>query len=1341
MKPQNNSVILIQTWALVRRYCIHLYRSPIFSLIRIILWPAIVLVSLYYVLIGFKDNQDIFGDVNPVGSWLLPTITMLSTIFHVYHFSTWLVANKATKMKSIMISMGLKQVSWYLANIIGSLACTLPITMTLAGLTAYYAKPDITLSIIFLYLLFTIHLTGTAFAISSPIKSQALISFTLLLVALESQFHNAVLWIMQHSSERMQGLVLFAASLSPYESVRIFFSSDQCKSCTTHLDPKTNHVYQSSFLIFAAMTFWTIVAFAFARWFDEVCPWQEDTAVKSPLFCFSIFSSDHNSDTDVDSLHPDPRYFERSISNSEIGIRIRRLFKSFNNLPVVRDISFNIHRGETTLLLGHNGAGKTTLMNMILGKLSPDNGKVLIESDGQLRNSDNIDGLGIGFCPQTSILDESLNVYQHLELFYDIKFADLPTWQREGHIKQTIDDVSLTNHMFKRPSELSGGMKRKLSLAMAFVGKSTILILDEPSSGLDPDSRVFVWDAIRRYRLDRTVLLSTQHMEEADYLGDRIAIMSEGNIICCGSTNFLNDIFGSGYKLRIECSISKKDSILAFIHKHFPRAKVPESEQIASPSSTMGSDPIQDIVIELTDDKSRDSESHLIRLLEEIETNSREMSIKSYGLKSSSIEDVMLHTSRHLPSKIDDSINISPKSNDQNRERLTHFLKTPEAGMVAKQLDFLYAMLTKNFNVIKNDWLNFTLYRLVLASIAAGASIYSLGARVTYFKFSIVEIVMVVHLISYPAHENASKFKIMQLTSKTNIFNYWLSQFLTDIISILILVVATITSLSIFNHSYEFVRPALTVYSLISFSVALFGISSALLAYILSTVLTNGRRGVDYFFFILLLPAIISIASDILSVAISKDLSGYINVVNLVLIAIMPPSALQYFYYGLATQCYIKEESCLDPKSPSPVVFGLTSLIGQIVFYGLVLVLIEYYNINLWLYLKKRCGCLCFWIKDQASLRRLEMDVDVLGEASKANNLIKKSNTQPISRDTFSLVAADLQKSYSRGIKVIDKLSFTINQRECFGLLGVNGAGKSTTFSMLVAESSADSGKIWLNGHFLDEDVNKYRQKLGYDPQSNPEMFLTAEEALTLMARLRRVNDRSIPALVSTLLEILDMSEHRGKIACTLSGGTQRKLALGMSLIGSPPLLALDEPTAGVDPVARRGIWWLLRALRVQSGCSIIISSHAMEECEAICDRISIMAQGNLRCIGSFLHLRSRFSQGCSVRLQFSSIGGLTDAEAHNKVVQEVLRSLTLSLGTSVKLADTNVNSATFNITDKTMKHSTIFKVLREFKKKYPKMNYMINDSSLEDIFIALAREQQEIEHHQPPHRLTGGFC
>lgn len=210
-------------------------------------------------------------------------------------------------------------------------------------------------------------------------------------------------------------------------------------------------------------------------------------------------------------------------------------------------------------------------------------------------------------------------------------------------------------------------------------------------------------------------------------------------------------------------------------------------------------------------------------------------------------------------------------------------------------------------------------------------------------------------------------------------------------------------------------------------------------------------------------------------------------------------------------------------------------------------------------------------------------------------------------------MGVDLSKSHTPGVKAIDHLSFGAKKGECFGLLGVNGAGKTTTFSMIAREFLPDSGCIW-TGPMED---------LGYDPQCNPEMLLTVEQALYLMARLRRVAERNIAALVRGAIDILELIEHSHKVARSLSGGSKRKLYLAMSLIGHTSLLVLDEPTAGVDPMARRNVWLLLKSLRRNNQASIVVSSHVMEECEAICDRMAIMARGKLRCVGTLLHLRS----------------------------------------------------------------------------------------------------------------------
>ncbi len=123
--------------------------------------------------------------------------------------------------------------------------------------------------------------------------------------------------------------------------------------------------------------------------------------------------------------------------------------------------------------------------------------------------------------------------------------------EMESEVNKMIEDVGLWEKRDVRAAELSGGMQRKLSIAMAFVGGSRTVILDEPTAGVDPCARRSIWDLLLKYKQGRTIILSTHHMDEADILGDRIAIISKGRLRCCGSSLFLKNRFGSGYHLTL----------------------------------------------------------------------------------------------------------------------------------------------------------------------------------------------------------------------------------------------------------------------------------------------------------------------------------------------------------------------------------------------------------------------------------------------------------------------------------------------------------------------------------------------------------------------------------------------------------------------------------------------------------------------------------------------------------------------------------------------------------------------------------------------------------------------
>lgn len=182
-------------------------------------------------------------------------------------------------------------------------------------------------------------------------------------------------------------------------------------------------------------------------------------------------------------------------------------------------------------------------------------------------------------------------------------------------------------------------------------------------------------------------------------------------------------------------------------------------------------------------------------------------------------------------------------------------------------------------------------------------------------------------------------------------------------------------------------------------------------------------------------------------------------------------------------------------------------------------------------------------------------------------------------------------------------------------------------------------------------------QQIGYCPQFDAMLGeLTGEEMLTLMGRLRGINDSSLPASVSKLIHLLGLSECAQRPSSTYSGGNRRKLSTAMALIGEPPLVFLDEPTSGVDPTSRRRVWGAV-SQAVAGGQSVLLTSHSMEECEALCSRIIIMSRGTLRCVGTSGHLKAKFGQGYSLQVKLRTHDPRLEDERQYTAFVEQLRA------------------------------------------------------------------------------------
>jgi ABC-2 type transport system ATP-binding protein len=265
------------------------------------------------------------------------------------------------------------------------------------------------------------------------------------------------------------------------------------------------------------------------------------------------------------------------MQTKSIKLKAENLCKTFNGFVAVDNLSIEIEKGEIFGLLGPNGAGKTTSIKMITGLLKPDSGGVII--NGKTAESEK-SRLNVGLCPQELVLWNNLTCLE--QLVFIAAMYNIPYSIALRRANEFLDKLGLTEKRRKLVKTLSGGMQRRMNLLMALMHDPEILVLDEPESGLDPQSRVVVRDFISSLSKTKTIIFTTHNMDEADRLCDRIAIMDHGRILVTDSPENLKRQIGKGDKLEIMYSgsllqpgylsnladeVEFKDSVLYFKSK------------------------------------------------------------------------------------------------------------------------------------------------------------------------------------------------------------------------------------------------------------------------------------------------------------------------------------------------------------------------------------------------------------------------------------------------------------------------------------------------------------------------------------------------------------------------------------------------------------------------------------------------------------------------------------------------------------------------------------------------------------------------------------------------------
>jgi ATP-binding cassette, subfamily A (ABC1), member 3 len=279
---------------------------------------------------------------------------------------------------------------------------------------------------------------------------------------------------------------------------------------------------------------------------------------------------------------------------------------------------------QITVLLGHNGAGKTTTMSMLTGMLPPTVGTAVINGQDIRTGIDRV-RCSLGLCPQYNILFDELTVREHIEFYSRLKGMKLSAVKTEVH--KYVKTLQLDEQIDQKTKCLSGGMRRKLSVGVALCADSKVVICDEPTSGVDPAARRAIWNLLLKEKKGRTILLSTHSMDEADVLGDRIAIMAGGILKTVGSSFFLKKKFGgSALLVCVKEAGCEVENTTRLLQKYIPDVVV--KANVSGELSYLLND---------------ENVGIFQAMLEDLEANAYDLKLSSFGISPATMEEVFMN--------------------------------------------------------------------------------------------------------------------------------------------------------------------------------------------------------------------------------------------------------------------------------------------------------------------------------------------------------------------------------------------------------------------------------------------------------------------------------------------------------------------------------------------------------------------------------------------------------------------------------------------------------------------------------------------------------------------------
>ncbi|XP_064536013.1 ATP-binding cassette sub-family A member 2 isoform X2 [Drosophila montana] len=1036
--------------------------------------------------------------------------------------------------------------------------------------------------------------------------------------------------------------------------------------------------------------------------------------------------------------------FEEIFHNKPVIMETQNLCKSYGDIEAVRDLNLKFYEDEITVLLGHNGAGKTTAFMMLAGITLPTSGRVLVNGNN-MATATRKARKSLSLCPQYNVLFDELSAYWHIVFYSRLKGFERS--EAEAEAERYLEMMDLMDKSTIKVEYLSTGMRRKLSVCCALCANTKVVLCDEPTACLDPSARREVWNLLRMEKTGRCIVMNTHFMEAAEVLGDRIAIMCDGELYGYGTAEFLVNNLGPGY--RLVCVVledcddhevtkflrnhindaeleSVTDTELTYrlpvesVHKFTSLFKAMESrleklkissfgvsaptlgetfmkignEKIGS-ARTLDSMELTNAWVsqpsdnqELSATKKRLNVWHGMMIKKVLFTWSHPLLfsfvvfLPLFGLLMLAVFDIVY--TRDIPHVVDPSkLSLYPAPLVVHEWLVTgiqdgseifydkskliadeYEIIAMDAGATAHALthlsvgSYLLNNIDLNKEGFKETYVAATTYRdgsvtawfnrrlehgaplslgLIFNAIAhvlgkmdivitnkprpdSDSKIFKVDRELTSSRRAVFILMYLSFALStfilLPVYEKATQMREQQFINGIGFWTYWLSHLAWDFIFFILIIISTLLSL------YKLPGQVLYMLAILLF---FFGLSSLTFTYLFTYFFNEAGSGMSY---MLIINCCIVFLAIFTNPHENKESYKYFHYIFMVLpLYLMYFATLTVLRRGKPGNCEILEmgyvcninQNCCEEKKVVIYPYIITLIVTAILFFLLLL-------------LASKIRPLRYAIKrDPTACATRDVADDVKNASKEVDEVLKDQNKL----NAHSLVCSRATKKYRR-LVAVNCVSLKISPYECFGLLGLNGAGKTSTIDMIVGNHMISQGEIYVKGFSVKNQLKQCYQHTGFCSQNNTMLsYMTGRQMLRFTCLTSGMKKNFIKVIIGHLATSFVLSKHLDQKTKHYSSGTKRKLNIAMALLART-LVCLDEPTTGVDIIAKQEIWLVLSDMR-ELGRSLFLTSHNMQECEALCSCLAILVNGTLRCYGSVQQLKNLYNKGVSIKIQLAT--------------------------------------------------------------------------------------------------------